>query len=539
VLLKTVYFTGPDLELPLSRYHSATVAALDLNQTKLGYSPARDRSPLDSGHGSLPPLLHLSILAVVTAAGAVLRFHALAIKTFWFDEALSVGIARLDWYNFVRILWRREANMSLYYLLLRAWLHFGSSEAFIQSLSVLFGVAAIPALYLLGRRLFGSPVGLIAAALLCVNSYHLHYCQEARSYSLTMFLCILSSLYFLKLLDVPSRANRDVYVLLSALAFYAHFFSALMLLAHRLSLHFLDSDGVPKQTRRVWVPIAVAVSPGVAFIATTGVGPVSWIPRPGLYDLWQLTLHLTGDGGPLLVFLYAGACLGAVAGNVDWGKKQVSREAWLCRFLLLWMFLPVLLVFAVSMVRPLFVARYFIFSLPALLLLASAGLARIRSRWLFATILLVFLGISLRGTAAYYHELSTSPPEGWRAASQYLLRNTRPGDALVFHIAMGRLPYEYYRSLQSPSAAGPDVLYPYHGSRITFLDFVEKPDYARLRAAIPQHPRVWFVISSADKTASVLSSLISAAEPISERHDFGGIQVVLYSKPAAAPSTRN
>jgi hypothetical protein len=66
--------------------------------------------------------------------GALLRFHALAAKTFWFDEGVSVGIAGLDWYNFVRILWRREANMSLYYLLLRPWLHFGNSESFVRSL---------------------------------------------------------------------------------------------------------------------------------------------------------------------------------------------------------------------------------------------------------------------------------------------------------------------------------------------------------------------------------------------------------------------
>ena len=92
-----------------------------------------------------------------------------------------------------------------------------------------------PAIYLLGRHLLNSRVALTAAALLCVNSYHIHYSQEARSYSLTMFLCILSSLYFIKLLAEPSHRNRAAYILLSALAVYAHFFSGLMLLAHWLA----------------------------------------------------------------------------------------------------------------------------------------------------------------------------------------------------------------------------------------------------------------------------------------------------------------
>ncbi len=81
--------------------------------------------------------LIITLLSAITAAGAVLRFHILTAKSFWFDEGASVGIARLDWYNFVRILWRREANMTLYYLVLRGWLHFGSSEWFIRSLSAL------------------------------------------------------------------------------------------------------------------------------------------------------------------------------------------------------------------------------------------------------------------------------------------------------------------------------------------------------------------------------------------------------------------
>ena len=64
----------------------------------------------------------LVLLALITAVAAALRFHSLAAKSFWFDEGVSVAIARLDWYNFVRILWRREANMSLYYLFLRSGL---------------------------------------------------------------------------------------------------------------------------------------------------------------------------------------------------------------------------------------------------------------------------------------------------------------------------------------------------------------------------------------------------------------------------------
>src|SRR5271167_1006990 len=118
------------------------------------------------------------VVIFMVASATALRFHDLAAKTFWFDEGVSVGIARLDAYNFLRILWRREANMSLYYLLLRLWLHLGNGEAFIRSLSVIFALATIPVLYYLGARLFDSRTGLFAAALLTVNAYHIRYSQE-------------------------------------------------------------------------------------------------------------------------------------------------------------------------------------------------------------------------------------------------------------------------------------------------------------------------------------------------------------------------
>ncbi len=46
--------------------------------------------------------------------------------------------------------------------------------------SVLFGLAAIPATYLLGKRLFGTKEGLVGAALSAVNMFQIRYSQEAR-----------------------------------------------------------------------------------------------------------------------------------------------------------------------------------------------------------------------------------------------------------------------------------------------------------------------------------------------------------------------
>ena len=55
--------------------------------------------------------------------------------------------------------------------------------------------------------------------------------------------------------------------------------------------------------------------------------------------------------------------------------------------------------------------------------------------------------LSFRGTAGYYKQDLDIQRDDWRAATQYLLNHAQPGDALLFHVPMGRMPYEFYRSL--------------------------------------------------------------------------------------------
>ena len=493
------------------------------------HAPKANSSPLDFG-----------LLAIIAGAAGALRFYSLAAKPFWFDEGVSVAIARLDCYNFARILWRREANMSLYYLFLRGWLHFGGSEGFVRSLSVLFAIASIPVIYLLGRRLLDSRVGLIASALLALNAYHVQYSQDARSYSLMILLCLLSSFYFLKCLSEPTRRNRASYVVSSVLAIYAQFFSALLVIAQWISLSFLDQKPNSQTRAKTYSDfrwIALLVSPVIVFAAATGIGPLRWVQRPGLKDLWIFALHLTGNGGPWLLLAFAAASLAALL--PVWrtrGTRQVRWEFWRYRFLMCWLLFPPVFTLALSLLKPLFVPRYFIFCLPALLLLVARGVSSLRSHSLTVTALVLVLILSFRGTAAYYNQDLDIQRDDWRSATRYLLEHAQPNDALLFHVPMGRMPYEFYHSLE-PASASPLVLYPNHGDRITFLDFVEKPNDAELERFLPQHQRAWLVLTYAETRSGVpdsrtieLSQMLGKIYSTVEQQDFQGIEVLLYRK---------
>jgi hypothetical protein len=202
-----------------------------------------------------------------------------------------------------------------------------------------------------------------------------------------------------------------------------------------------------------------------------------------------------------------------------------------------WIVFPILLTAALSLVKPLFVPRYFIFCLPALLLLVACGVTRISSVWRMVPAILFFLILSFRGTLASYQRDLDIPRDDWRTATRYLLNHAEPGDALLFHVPMGRMPYEFYHSVLESASAAPLVLYPHHGDPITFLDFVERPNSPELGALLPHYPRAWLVLSYAETQSGLpdtrsleLSKLLDSFYSTVERRDFQGVEVLLYTK---------
>lgn len=499
--------------------------------------------------------VHWLTLLLLFASGIALRMEGLARKPFWSDECFSVEIAWLDWRNFLHLMWWREANMSLYYVLLGIWLHFGHSEFFIRSLSVLMAAATLPAIYWLAGLLYERRVALIAAVLFTFNAYHVRYAQEARSYALFVLLATLSSAFLIAWLREPKRRNRIGYVLVSILAVYAHFYALLLVAAQWLVFRWLgrprhSADKLdaarPAQMRRAWTTIGIAVLPVLIFVAKTGAGPIRWVPRPGLHDVLEFFERLAGGSSWLLAAIYAVACIAAVAPlRRHLLARDQSWETWRCQFLLLWLSFPVVLTVLLSFARPVFLARYMIFCLPALLILVAAGLARLRQSWLLAAILTGILLLSLQGISFVYDHDFENDRDAAGAATGFILDHTQPGDAMILYIPATRLPYEFFRSLRagensaSPSFTtplGPEILFPRHGAGLDYRDFTGKPTADFLHTGPPSHPRVWVMLmnnqpaGNPDPTTVMLTQILSESFPKVARWQLSKVEVRLYSK---------
>ena len=492
---------------------------------------------------------------LLLAASTALRYVALVAKPFWFDECFSVEVCRIGWRNFLRLLWWREANMSLYYLVLRGWLHFGHSEFFVRSLSVTIAVATLPAIYWLAKLLYDRRVALIATALFTFNAYSVRYSQEARSYALFVLLATLSSGFLVAWVRKPARGSVVAYIVTSALAVYAHFYALLLVVAHWVVLRWLgrpdlgpgyDRAALAAKIRRAWQAISVAVLPLLIFVAKTGAGPIRWISRPGARDVLEFCEHLAGSESWPLLACYVAAITSAIVrlGTRFWTGDR-SWESWRAQFLLVWLLFPVTLTVLLSLARPVFLGRYMIFGLPALVILGAAGLAQLRQWWMFAPALTLMLFLSLRGTFFVYSHDFDNERDGTAAASHFILDHAVAGDGLIFHIAEGRVPYEFFRSIRagensaSPMftrSVGPEVLFPRHGAGLDYRDFTGKPTSDLLHAIVPGHPRIWvFLIDNGppgnpDPTTVLLTQSLPESFPKAQRWQFPRVEVRLYSK---------
>jgi mannosyltransferase len=440
-------------------------------------------------------------LALVIAVGGVLRLFRLGTKSFWLDEAASATLARLDWRAFWSAITHRQANMVLYYLLLRGWIRLGDSEFVIRCLSVVAGVAAIPAIYLLGARLFGPKAGRVAALLLSVHAFHIRYSQEARAYSLFMLLAVMSSLLFLRAVERPSRKNWAAYIVVSALMVYTQVFGGWILLAQWASLFFRRGEVRWKQFLFSAATICFLIAPlAYCLLFVSDRSQLDWLTKPGLQDLYKFCLDMTGDGGPWLVLAYVGLVLGAVGASVSRGT--VSADIWKYWFLLIWLTLPVALVLAISLRWPVFEARFLIFCVPPLVLLVADALTRTRSNILFSTTLMILVGLSLSGTYSYYRGRSDAEhTDNWRDATRYVLSHAEVGDAVLFYYSEERLAFDEYQRwfhmTDSPIREFPEQ---------TELELLtlrpSRPSVELLNSLVSRYKRVWVISALQPNRAS-------------------------------------
>lgn len=390
------------------------------------------------------------VVAGATLVMAVATLWGLGDRSIWLDEGFTYAHTRLPAGDFWSIVVEREANAVLHSVITQNLTWVSDSAWWLRLPSALAVIALVPVTYLLGRRLFHPSVGAAAAVFVTCNGFVVEYGQEGRGYALLILVSAASSFLLVRALQEDDRASWIGWVAVSCLLGYAHFFGALVLVAQAVALgvRFLARSTLITRWRPVLVGfalLAVVHLPLAAFLLFGGSkGQNDGLPAFTPVRFVGVFVRVAGNLGIPLVLLVAIPCLLAVV-ELWRRRRDLDEQAWSILFCVAGVAVPVLLAAAVSLVDPLFVARYFVEVIPCLAVLTAYGLTRISVPWLR---LAVGAGIVVLGFAAVVVWHGQPSREDARGLVEVLAapepEGVEPGDAIVFDPWFARIPVEVY-----------------------------------------------------------------------------------------------
>lgn len=408
----------------------------------------------------------LGFLLAIVALAAGLRFAGIGSESLWLDEATSLILAQNPPAQIVALT-AEDIHPPLYYLLLRAWLVFGTGEAAMRSLSAVIGVLTVLALYALGRELSGRLTGLLAALLLAVSPLHVFYSQETRMYALVTLWAVLSSWLMVRALRGGRWPAWAGYAGAVTLGMYTHYYMGFIVLAQNLCVGYLWLRGwLDRAMVRRWIAAQAAwvilFAPWVpTVIRQVRGGGGGWIEqavgRPGLRALADtfiaFTIGTLRERFPLWLrrgsyVAYALALAGAAWAML---RPAVSgrrgSDAWTPaeRVLLpaLLSVVPLGLVWLIAQARPIFSLRYLLPFLPAFCLLLALGVRRI-GQWRApagAAMAALLAALALWGTLL---QAQVPQKEDWRGLTAYLVEQSAAGDVVMPEPFWNAKPLQYY-----------------------------------------------------------------------------------------------
>ncbi len=420
------------------------------------------------------------VAVVPVLAELVVGGYRIAGPSLWRDEAATISGAARPAGAILALTRNQDAVHGPYYLLLHPVILAGGISATVLRLPSLIAMCAAAGLTaVLGRRLARvsglpapSAVGLLAGLLLVSVPLTTRYAQEARPYALTSLCAVLASYLLVRAAASGRWPWWAGYAAAMALTGAFNLFAVLLAIAHGVSLLLArrpaaangGPDGTPPDgtppagPQAVLRPVpgslarwlvscvvaAVLLGP-LAFYSLRQAGQLNWVTTPTPSTVATLARDFAGATLAIPVIVLLG-WLGLLAGR---GLRRGAGLS-LAVVSLPWLVLPPVVLLAASFAHPVYVERYVVFCLPALSLLAAAGLV-----WLVVLAGRAAHGRGLTGRAATLASAApsallalvvlaavagpqvqiraaTARADNLRAVSAVVAAHERPGDAVVY-----------------------------------------------------------------------------------------------------------
>lgn len=391
------------------------------------------------------------VLPAIIVSTALIRLVSIN-QSLWLDEATTALAAKMSLRELFLNFLPGDFHPPFYYFLMHFWVGiFGSSEVSLRIPSVLAGVAAIYIIFLIGKKIGSSRLGLLASIFLASSGLHIYYSQEARMYGLATMLVSLSVLLFLQ----ESWWWFSVILALIGMTDYV----SLLIIPALWLLSYLEKKN------RVWrkkfllahVPLIVFFGLWMpTFLGQLRNGINVSVSAPGWWQiLGQVTIKnivlipvkfIIGRVSIDNKVLYA-AVLGVVAGVFLYLILRAKSKL----LIWLWLVVPTLLGIVLSLFIPTLTYFRYLFILPAFYLLLAEGTLSLKKRQ-FWTLAVFVLLVNLISSFTYLL-IPRFWREDWRSLVAFVESKKTKNSVTIFVSDSNMEAYRYY----SPDAriAGP------------------------------------------------------------------------------------
>lgn len=446
-------------------------------------------------HFKISYRVFLTIAVYILLFGFTLRIVNLSKTSLWIDDILTYSTLQqadsLD--GFLQGMIERKLHVPAYFAV--SSLYPGDHNDFsLRYPNVLWSMLAIAMIIRLTGGLYQRrELGLLAGILLVIHPHFILISREARPYPMGIFFTTASSYLFLRWLDARTHHTRQtlVFGLMSLITYLTHY-ATLILIPAQLG-YILWRKITKKESSRtliLWMVIqCIAVLPTICWevlilAPRRSASVLTWVLPVTPESLWagvaQLYIGLFPPHTPTVFQIFA-LLLGLV--GFLWYLRQT-------RYGVYWLLLtiaPIIGIVIVSLIRPLFYARYLSVMQSFYLLTLLLGwwhiwrhlkAYRIVQWGLVLVIGLAFIN-ALAFSAGQFQTQSFARRE-WREVMAYIEAQAQPDDVIITHPSYVLAP-EHYQTRDDIVILQPDEI-----TELINNYFVTDT---------PLYQRMWFIIT--------------------------------------------
>ena len=389
-------------------------------------------------------------LTIILIVALFLRIYHINFQSIWLDEILSMNNSnpKLSMKQFYEGIMFWEFMPHMYFLILRFVFDiFGYSTTIARLFSAIIGVFGVYSIYLFGKELINKRGGLIAAALVCVNFFHISYSQEVRPYGMLFLFTVLSFYRLVIFIKKPSVLNGIIFGLFTGLYLNCHFFGFITLFSQCLLLLFFLIK-TPKENRNKFfgncivfgIVTLIVFSP--AFEALLRVTEIKsfWLQKPGSEAFTSMFKEFFGNS-EMVVFVINLVAVFYIINlfkekNNNQNSNAIISNKVIFSFIILSTWLSVSLI--IPLIRsyldvPMILSRYFINILPVLILIITIGINFIKNdliRIIVIAYLVIFSILDLFVVKKYYFTITKSQ---FRELSEEIINRNPDKSKLVVY----------------------------------------------------------------------------------------------------------